>query len=51
MRCILYSDTPSDELRRSCNDSPVPGIMLKTNVLRRTKGGMIICGDYLVFTE
>ena len=42
---ILYSDTPLDELRRSCNDNPVSGSMLRTNVLRRTMGGMINCGD------
>ena len=48
MGCNQYSDTPLDELRRSCNDNPVPGSMLQTNVLRRTKGGMISCGDYLI---
>lgn len=48
MGCNQYSDTPSDELRRSCNDNPVPGSMLQTNVLRRTKGGMISCGDYSI---
>lgn len=45
MGCIQYSDTFLDELRRSCNDNPVSGSMLRTNVLRRTMGGMINCRD------